>query len=125
MRGLRGRSSAGGGMAGRFVISRATDGQVYFNLKAGNNETILTSERYQSRAGADRGIVSVRTNAPLDGRYLRNNPAPGRWYFVLRAGNQEPIGTSESYASEAGMEKGIASVKANAPDAAVSHLARP
>lgn len=110
-------------MAGRFVISRSVDGQFFFNLEAGNGETILTSERYQARGGAERGIASIRTNAPLDERYVRRNPAPGRWYFVLRAGNHETLGTSESYTSAAGMEKGIASVKANAPDAPVQNLA--
>jgi uncharacterized protein YegP (UPF0339 family) len=38
--------------------------------------------------------------------------------FNLKATNGQVIGTSESYSSEAARDKGIASVKANAPGAA-------
>ncbi|QHM69894.1 YegP family protein [Mixta intestinalis] len=37
------------------------------------------------------------------------------WYFVLRAGNHEIIAVSEMYSSKQAAEKGIASVRANAP----------
>jgi uncharacterized protein YegP (UPF0339 family) len=56
-------------MAGKFVLFTATDGQCMFNLKAGNGETILTSERYQSKDEALNGIYSVRKNASLDERF--------------------------------------------------------
>lgn len=42
-------------MTSRFVLVASGD-QFLFNLKAGNNEIILTSERYTSRAGALNGI---------------------------------------------------------------------
>ena len=35
-------------MSGRFVL-KASDEQYLFNLKAGNNEVVLTSERYTAR----------------------------------------------------------------------------
>ena len=35
-------------MPGKFVLKTAKDGQFYFNLKATNGETILTSEMYKS-----------------------------------------------------------------------------
>jgi len=41
---------------------------------------------------------------------------------VLKAGNGEEIGRSETYSSESAMENGIASVKKNAPDAKVEDL---
>ncbi len=40
-----------------------------FNLRAGNGQVILTSERYTTKAAALNGIESVRTNAPVDDRY--------------------------------------------------------
>jgi uncharacterized protein YegP (UPF0339 family) len=43
-------------------------------------------------------------------------------YFVLTAGNHQTVGKSEMYSSTAAMEKGIASVKANAPGAAIKYL---
>ena len=36
----------------------------YFNLKAGNGQIIGTSEMYESTAGRDNGIDSVKSNAP-------------------------------------------------------------
>lgn len=105
-------------MAGYYVL-KPSGSQFMFNLKAENHETILTSERYEAKAGAQNGIASVRQNAPHDERYLRRTASDGQWYFVLRAANAETLGTSERYTSTAGMEKGIASVKSNAPGAPV------
>lgn len=59
------RSIRGGfHMAGKFVIRKGADGQYRFVLKAGNGETIATSEGYTTKAGARNGIESVKTNAP-------------------------------------------------------------
>jgi uncharacterized protein YegP (UPF0339 family) len=91
--------------------------QWMFNLKAGNGETVLTSERYTSKQSAQGGIASVKTNAPIDARYARLMNAGGKPYFVLKAGNGEPIGTSESYSSEGARNDGIEAVKRIAPGA--------
>ena len=82
-----------------------------FNLKAGNHETILTSENYASKAGANNGIASVKINAPNDARYVRKTATNAARYFVLTAGNGEVLGRSEMYSSGSAMETGIASVK--------------
>ena len=50
-------------MSGKFELKTAKDGQVYFNLKAGNGEIIASSELYKSKASALNGIESVRKNA--------------------------------------------------------------
>lgn len=50
-------------MAGKFVVTKGKNGQYHFNLKAGNGETIATSESYKSKAAALNGIASVKTNA--------------------------------------------------------------
>ena len=106
-------------MAGKFVLKTAANGQYHFSLKAGNGETILRSELYTTKAGAEGGIASVRTNAPLDERYERKAAAAGQFMFNLRAGNNQIIGTSETYTSAAGRDNGIESVKAHAPTAMV------
>ncbi|MBQ3837180.1 MAG: DUF1508 domain-containing protein, partial [Treponema sp.] len=46
-------------MAGKFIIDKAKNG-FKFNLVAGNGEIIATSEVYESKAGAESGIESVR-----------------------------------------------------------------
>ena len=56
-------------MAGWFELSKSSNDQFRFVLKAGNGEIILTSELYTTRASAENGIASVRTNSPLDERY--------------------------------------------------------
>ncbi|GEM86563.1 YegP family protein [Meiothermus granaticius] len=106
-------------MVGRFVLSQASNGQYMFNLKAGNGETILTSELYTSKSGALHGIESVKKNAALEGRYDRRAATNGSPYFVLKAANGEEIGRSETYSSAGAMENGIQSVMRNAPEASV------
>lgn len=48
----------------KFEIKKRTNGEFMFNLKAGNGETIATSEGYTSKQGCKDGIESVKTNAP-------------------------------------------------------------
>lgn len=93
-----------------------------FNLKASNGEIILTSEQYSNKDGARNGIESVRVNAVIDSRYERKNSTRMEPYFILKAGNGEPIGKSEMYSSVAARDNGIESVKQNAPSAVVEDL---
>jgi len=48
----------------RYERKRAANGQHFFNLTAANNQTIGTSEMYNSVAARDQGIESVKDNAP-------------------------------------------------------------
>lgn len=106
-------------MAGKFELEKASDGQFIFRLKAGNGQVILASERYGEKRRALAGIESVRKNSQIDSRYERKTSSNGQAYFVLKASNGQTIGQSEMYSSQAGAEKGIESVKKNAPDAPV------
>ncbi len=107
-------------MPGKFVITTARTGKVRFNLKASNGQTILTSESYETRGSAEKGIESVRKNSQDDKRFERKKAKDGSPYFVLKAANGEPIGKSEMYKSNSSMESGIVSVRKNASDAAVA-----
>ncbi|GAA5088372.1 YegP family protein [Chryseobacterium ginsengisoli] len=104
---------------GKFIISKRTNGDHQFNLKAVNGQVILTSQGYNSKSGCENGIDSVRKNAPDDSKFERLTAKDGRWYFNLKATNGQIIGTSQMYESDNGMEKGIESVKTNAPNASV------
>ncbi|MBF4494107.1 YegP family protein [Flavobacterium sp. MR2016-29] len=104
---------------GKFVITKRANGEFQFNLKAGNGQTILTSEGYASKASAVNGIESVKTNSQDDSRYSKEESKSGKPYFTLKAGNGQIIGTSEMYESNSARDNGIASVKSNAADAAV------
>ncbi len=104
---------------GKFVITTRTNGEFQFNLKAGNGQTILTSEGYTTKAACNNGIESVKNNAADDNRYDRKEAKNGKPYFNLKAGNGQIIGSSEMYESVAARENGIESVKKNAPEATI------
>jgi len=107
-------------MAGKFEIKQGRTGKFRFNLKASNGQVILTSEAYETRSAAVKGITSVKKNAVNDKRFERKVAKDGSVYFVLKASNGEPIGKSEMYKTKRSLESGIASVAKNAPDAPVA-----
>jgi len=107
---------------GKFELRKTANGQFFFNLKASNGQTILTSERYKTKANAENGIASVRKNAADEARYLRKSAKDGKLYFVLTATNGQVIGQSQMYTSAAAVDGGIASVKRNAPGATLEDL---
>jgi uncharacterized protein YegP (UPF0339 family) len=104
---------------GKFVITKSSNGEFYFNLKAGNGQVILTSEGYSSKTACENGIASVKVNSKIDEKFERKVSSNDKPYFNLKAGNGQVIGKSELYESEASMENGIESVKNNAPDALI------
>jgi uncharacterized protein YegP (UPF0339 family) len=104
---------------GKFVITKRTNGEYQFNLKASNGQIILSSEGYNNKAGCENGIESVKVNSQLDERFERKNSTNNKLYFNLKASNGQIIGKSELYESEASRENGIESVKKNAGDAIV------
>ncbi len=106
-------------MAGKFEIKAGKTGKFRFNLKASNGQIILTSEAYESRSAAVKGITSVKKNAGNDKRFERKTAKDGSPYFVMKAANGEPIGKSEMYKTVKSMENGVASVGKHAPDAPV------
>lgn len=107
-------------MAAKYILKKTVLGGSYmFNLTAENGQTILTSERYVTKAGAEGGITAVKLNSPYDVRYDRRTSSRGEPYFVLKAANGEIIGTSEMYSSTSARDNGIASVKNNGPAAPV------
>ena len=102
-------------MAGWYELTTNDKGQYSFVLKAGNGEVILRSETYESEAAAESGIASVQQNSPLEDRYEKKEAVDGRPDFNLKAANHQVIGTSQMYASAAGRDAGIESVKSNGP----------
>ena len=109
-------------MAGKFELKKSTSGKFLFNLKAGNNQVILSSQLYSDKVSAQAGIESVKQNAGTEANYERKASKKGEPYFVLKAPNGQIIGQSEMYASAKGMEAGLASVKANGPAASVAEV---
>jgi uncharacterized protein YegP (UPF0339 family) len=109
-------------MSAKFEIEKAADGHFYFHLKAANGEIIFSSQQYKAKASAQAGIDSVKANASVDAHFERKTSSSDQPYFIMKAANGETVGRSQMYSSTAAMEKGIESVKANAPTAHVEDL---
>jgi uncharacterized protein len=50
-------------MAGKFVLEKGSTGKYHFNLHAANGQIIATSQHYESKDSALKGIESVKNNA--------------------------------------------------------------
>lgn len=121
---------------GRFILKETQTGFA-FELKAGNGETIATSQVYTTKESCRTGIESVQTNAPvagvedqtMEGYESLKHPKfeiyidkAGKMRFHLKAKNGEIIAVSQAYKEKSGAVKGIDSVKENAPEAVVEEV---
>lgn len=121
---------------GKFVVKAIKTGFV-FNLKAGNSETIATSEVYTTEAACLKGVESVRKNAAdakledqtvaevaavTNPKFEMYTDKAGEFRFRLKARNGETIAASEGYKAKASCLNGIDSVRRNAPDAAAEKI---
>jgi uncharacterized protein YegP (UPF0339 family) len=106
-------------MRAKFLIRKTRSDKFLFKLRAANGKVILTSQMYDAKSSATNVIGSLTANAPLDDRYERKASTKGEPFFNLKAANGLVIGHSEMYSSSSAMEGGIASVKKNAPVAAI------
>jgi len=114
---------------GKYVISKTVKGNPRFDLVAGNGEVILSSQIYQARKGALKGIRSVIKNAPIaavvdftdkkakdekNPKFAIKKAKNGEVFFELIAANGQVIGVSETYTTMIACKNGIKSVKKNA-----------
>ena len=118
---------------GKFVVKETATG-FKFDLKAGNGETIATSEVYTTKAACLNGIESIKANCvgevedqTVENFEQKKHPKfelyadkAGEFRFRLKARNGEVILASEGYKAKASCENGIASVKKNAPEAEIA-----
>ena len=115
---------------GKFVIRTVKTGFM-FNLKAGNGETIATSEVYTTEAACRKGIASVIRNAPIapvedqteEGFEKAKHPKfeiytdkAGEFRYRLKATNGQIIAVGEGYKAKKSVLNGVESVKKNAAE---------
>jgi uncharacterized protein YegP (UPF0339 family) len=126
---------------GLFEVMCDGAGTFRFHLKAANGEIIAASQSYGTRENALKGIASIKKNAPVaktadftEETMPEPTPKKGfyqdpvfeimsdvgqKYRFRLKAENGEIVAASQSYKSRTGAEKGIASIKKNAPTAKI------
>lgn len=109
-------------MSGWYELSKSSNEQFKFVLKAGNGEVILTSELYTGKSGVLNGIESVQTNSPIEARYAKEVAKNEKPYFNLKAANHQIIGTSQMYSSTATRDNGIKSVMENGKTTTIKDL---
>jgi uncharacterized protein YegP (UPF0339 family) len=107
---------------GKFTVKTGKDGQYYFSMQADNGETVLKSEGYTTKAACMNGIESVKKNAGDSTNYESLTSANGKFYFNLKAGNGQIIGTSQMYDTEDGKQNGLASVLKNAHNSEINEI---
>jgi uncharacterized protein len=95
-----------------FETFQALDGRYYFNLVAGNGESVLRSQGYTRLASAQGGVASVLENGFDKRQFDVKQAQNGDWYFNLKAANGETIGSSELYSSKSNAERGGRTVRA-------------
>ena len=118
---------------GKFVIKKTNTG-FNFHLKAGNGETVATSEDYKELGTCYEGVQAVIRNAQLANvedqtvaKYEeQKNPKfeiykdkSNHFRFHLKATNGEIIVASEPYTTKANCKNGINSTKKNVVNAQI------
>ncbi|MFO0612961.1 MAG: DUF1508 domain-containing protein [Polyangiaceae bacterium] len=104
----------------RFETFKGADGRYYFQLLAKNGERVLDSQSYASLASAKKGVASVKANGGATANYKVEQADNGEFYFNLIAGNGQVIGTSETYATKDGAQKGVTAAVAAATAASAT-----
>mgnify|MGYP003525664393 FL=1 len=106
---------------GKYQVTRTSNDQFRWTLKASNGEKLLTSETYMTKQNCMAGIASSKISV-ADKNFDKKTSVAGQPYFNQVANNYQVLGTSEMYSSTTARDVGIASVKSNAPSATIEDL---
>lgn len=109
-------------MPGRFEVYKDNAGEFRFRLKAANGSILLASEGYGSIDSAKKGTASVQANCESPTAFVKTTTDGGKFRFNLKAKNNQVIGISQNYDSEASRDAGIAAVASAAVGAEVVDL---
>ena len=75
-----------------------------------NGQSVLISEGYNSADGQKSGINSVESNLNVPERYDRQQHKNGKFFFNLKAANNQKIATSRWFDSEKDLNKAISTL---------------
>lgn len=111
-------------MAGKFELYKDNAGEFRFRLVAPNGEIVGASEGYKAKASALNAIASVIKNADNPLQYSFFEGKNGKWYFALKAQNNQVILSSQSYSGRHSMDKEISRIKRSSKNAQVEDFAQ-
>ncbi len=94
--------------AAKFEVFKGLDSKYYFHARAGNGEIVLQSQAYTTKASAQNGVASVKTNGADLKRYTVLAAADGKFYFTLKAANGQVIARGQTYATRSNADRGVA-----------------
>jgi uncharacterized protein len=95
-----------------FETFEGADGNHYFRFVAGNGQNLLRSQGYASASAAHEGVASVVTIGNDRRNFEVREAKDGEFYFNVRSGNGQVVGTSQLYASRVNAEHGAGTVRA-------------
>ncbi|MDR2122297.1 MAG: YegP family protein [Flavobacteriaceae bacterium] len=107
-----------------FEIFKDKEGIFYFRLKEKNGQTVLESDGYTQKTNCQKGISSVKRNSKNEDRFEIKQSPNKKWFFNLKAGNGQLVGTSVFYDSENNAKNGIKSVMRTAPTSELVDLSK-
>ncbi|TWP25123.1 DUF1508 domain-containing protein [Apibacter muscae] len=107
-----------------FEIFKDKSGAFRFRLKAKNGEVILASEGYTQKTNCQKGVSSVKRNAKNEDRFELKQSSNSKWFFNLKAGNGQVVGTSEMFENETNVKNGVKSVMSTAAVAETVDLSK-
>lgn len=76
-------------MPAKFVVKKGATGKFRFNLLAANGEVIASSEAYNTKAAALKGVASVQKNAPgaaVEDQTVAKKAAPAKKTAAAKKG---------------------------------------
>ena len=94
-----------------------------FTFTSDDGKALVKSENYTAKKSALNGIASVRKNCRNDSRYELKESKNGRFFFNLKAGNGQIVGTSALFVSADERERAIDLMKHEAPRAELEEVA--
>jgi uncharacterized protein YegP (UPF0339 family) len=95
-----------------FEIIKKGPGSYHFHLRTGDGNSLLQSIDFSSREEIN-GIVE-QLHALMEDHMVfeRQTNHRGKFLFLLKDAHGKPLGSSQLYNSEAGMENGIKNLRA-------------
>lgn len=106
-----------------FELFRDENKDLCFRLKTDSGKILLTSEGFASRPEAEEAIELAQRLAPEARNYERSRSDAGH-SFTLQTYEGDVVGRGELFPSTAARDKGIETVKDEAPEAQVVGLDR-